>query len=108
MPTLTCGFRPVGLTSRICRSQNPLGNRVLTMISVWLGAKRRADSPRFDMVAGEASLGFGRASHATQQGFSAGAHRRAWRAIVEPAAICFRGFWDPWVGRNPLLNPAAV
>jgi hypothetical protein len=29
-------------------------------------AKRRADSPRFDMLAGEASLGFGRASHATQ------------------------------------------
>jgi hypothetical protein len=28
----------VGLASRICRSQNPLGNRVLTMVSVWLGA----------------------------------------------------------------------
>jgi hypothetical protein len=36
------------------------------MIGVWLVAKRRADSPRFDMLAGEASLGFGRASHATQ------------------------------------------
>ena len=35
------------------------------MISVWLEAKGRADSPRFDMLAGEASLGFGRASHAT-------------------------------------------
>src|ERR1700738_1278509 len=78
------------------------------MISVWLGAKRRADSPRFDMLAGEASLGFGRASHATQQGCSAGAPRRAWRAIVEPAAICFRRIWDACVERIPPMNPAGV
>src|ERR1700730_8098530 len=101
MPTWTCGPRPVGLTSRICRSQNPLGNRVLTMISVWLEAKRRADSPRFDMLAGEAGLGFGRASHATHQGFSAGAYRRAVRAAVEPAAICSRRLWDTCVERIP-------
>lgn len=44
----------------------PFGNGVLTKISVWLGAKRRAYSPRFDMLAGEASPGFGRASHVTE------------------------------------------
>jgi hypothetical protein len=44
----------------------PRGNSALTMISVWLGRYGRADSPRFDMLAGEAGLGFGRASHATQ------------------------------------------
>src|SRR5260370_40314595 len=44
----------------------PFGNRVLTMISVWLGAKGRVDSPRFDMLAGEAGPGFGRASHVTE------------------------------------------
>jgi hypothetical protein len=37
----------------------PFGNRALTMVSVWLEAKRRADSPRFDMLAGDAGLGFG-------------------------------------------------
>jgi len=36
------------------------------MISVWLEAKGRADSPRFDMLAGEAGPGFGRASHVTE------------------------------------------
>src|SRR3984893_4892089 len=108
MPTLTCGPRPGCLTSPICRSPNPLGNRVLTMISVWLGAKRRADSPRFDMLAGDAGLGFGRASHATRQGFSAGTYRRAFRAAVEPAAICCRRVWDTCVERIPLMNPADV
>ena len=44
----------------------PRGNSALTMISVWLGSYGRADSPRFDMLAGDAGLGFGRASHATQ------------------------------------------
>jgi hypothetical protein len=44
----------------------PFGNRVLTMISVWLEAKGRADSPRFDILAGEAGPGFGRASHVTE------------------------------------------
>jgi hypothetical protein len=42
------------------------GNSALTMISVWLASYGRADSPRFDMLAGDAGLGFGRASHATQ------------------------------------------
>ena len=36
------------------------------MISVWLGAKGRVDSPRFDMLAGEAGPGFGRASQVTE------------------------------------------
>jgi hypothetical protein len=44
----------------------PFGNRVLTTISVWLEAKGRADSPRFDMLAGEAGPGFVRASHVTE------------------------------------------
>jgi hypothetical protein len=44
----------------------PRGNSALTIISVWLGSYGRADSPRFDMLAGDAGLGFGRASHATQ------------------------------------------
>jgi hypothetical protein len=44
----------------------PRGNSALTMISVWLGSYGRADSPCFDMLAGDAGLGFGRASHATQ------------------------------------------
>jgi hypothetical protein len=39
------------------------------------------------MLAGEASLGFGRASHVTHQGFSVGAYRRAFRAAVKPAAF---------------------
>src|SRR6201999_1300137 len=39
----------------------PRGNSALTMISVWLGSYGRADSPRFDMLAGDAGLGFGRA-----------------------------------------------
>jgi hypothetical protein len=43
-----------------------LGNPVLTVPGVWLVAKRRAESPRFDMLAGDASLGFGRASHPIQ------------------------------------------
>ncbi len=55
----------------------PLGNSALTMISVWLGSGGRADSPRFDMLAGDAGLGFGRASHVTQQGFRAGVWQRA-------------------------------
>ena len=42
------------------------GNSALTMISVWLASYGRADSPRFDMLAGDAGLGFGRASHAAQ------------------------------------------
>jgi hypothetical protein len=42
------------------------------------------------MLAGDASLGFGRASHVTHQGFSVGAYRRGWRAAVEPAANCSR------------------
>src|SRR6267154_1871942 len=62
------------------------GNRPLTMISVWLAGERRADSPRFDMLAGDASLGFGRASHATEQDFSVGAYRRARLVAVETAA----------------------
>ena len=44
----------------------PRGYSALTMISVWLGSYGRAGSPRFDMLAGDAGLGFGRASHATQ------------------------------------------
>src|SRR5882757_4245914 len=46
-------------------SGSALGNLALTMISVWLGAECRAKSPRFDMLAGEAGPGFGRAPHAT-------------------------------------------
>src|ERR1700710_3067326 len=51
------------------------------------------------MLAGEASLGFGRASHATQQGFGAGAYRRARRVAVEP---------DTCVERILPMNPADV
>ncbi len=54
----------------------PFGNRLLTMISVWLGAERRADSPRFDTLAGDAGPGFGRATHATQNKALAQAYRR--------------------------------
>ena len=57
--------------------RNLLGNRLLTMISVWLGAKRRADSPRFDMLAGEAGCGFGGPPMRHRQGSRAGAYRRA-------------------------------
>jgi len=45
--------------------ESPFGNLALTMISVWLGSECRAESPRFDTLAGEAGPGFGRASHAT-------------------------------------------
>jgi hypothetical protein len=54
----------------------PFGNRLLTMISVWLGAARRANSPRFDTLAGDAGSGFGRATHATQNKALAQAYRR--------------------------------
>src|SRR5258707_12095816 len=60
------------------------------------------------MWAGDAAWGFGRASHATQQGFSAGASRRARRTPVEPAAICSRRIWDDCVERILLMNPADV
>jgi hypothetical protein len=60
----------------ISRPKIPFGNRLLTMISVWLGAERRADSPRFDMLAGDAGPGFGRATHATQNKALAQAYRR--------------------------------
>ena len=46
-------------------SESSFGNFALTMISVWLGSECRAKSPRFDMLAGEAGPGFGRAPHAT-------------------------------------------
>src|ERR1700721_3835731 len=78
------------------------------MISVWLVGKGRANSPRFDTLAGDASLGFGRAPHATQQGSCAGAYRRVCRAAVEPAVICSRRIWDTGVERIPLMNPAEV
>jgi hypothetical protein len=48
----------------------PCGNQTLTTISVWLETKRRAESPRFDTLAGEASPGFGRASHVMDHGIS--------------------------------------
>lgn len=70
----------------------PFGNRPLTMISVWLGAQRRADSPRFDTLAGDAGPGFGRATHATQDRALAQANRRGWRAAVEPEANSPGGF----------------
>ena len=54
-----------GLPPPFPPAQIPFSNRSLTMISVWLGAERRADSPRFDTLAGEAGFGFGRATHAT-------------------------------------------
>ena len=63
----------------------PFGNGVLTKISVWLGAKRRAYSPRFDMLAGEAGPGFGRASHVTENRALALAFTAA------PAAFCGTG-----------------
>ena len=53
-------------------SKFPFGNLALTMISVWLGSECRVKSPRFDMLAGEAGPGFGRAPHATDaRGFRA-------------------------------------
>src|SRR5580700_4912436 len=58
------------------------------------------------MLAGDAGLGFGRASHATQQGSGAGAYRAHWRAAMEPAAFCSRR--DTCVERIPLMNPADV
>src|SRR4030088_1091387 len=60
------------------------------------------------MLAGDAGLGFGRASHATQQGFRAGSPRGAGRPPVEPAAICSRRTWDACVERILLMNPADV
>jgi hypothetical protein len=48
-------------------------NVVLTMIGVWLATLNRADSPRFDMLAGDASLAFGPGSHVKEQGSRAGA-----------------------------------
>jgi hypothetical protein len=68
--------RSKGLSRLISSSKIPFGNRLLTMISVWLGAERRADSPRFDMLAGDAGPGFGRATHATQNKALAQAYRR--------------------------------
>src|SRR5580704_4468040 len=78
------------------------------MISVWLGAKRRADSPRFDTLAGDSGPGFGRAPHATQQGSRAGAYRRGLPVAVEPVAICSRRIWDTRVERTLPMNPADV
>ena len=65
-----------GLPRPICRTKLPFGNRLLTTISVWLGLERRADSPRFDTLAGEAGPGFGRATHAIQNKALAQAYRR--------------------------------
>src|ERR1700737_4590129 len=78
------------------------------MCSGWCGAEKRADSPRFDTLAGDARPGFGRAPHATQQGTRAGAYRRVWRGAVEPAATCSRTIWNTCVERIPLMNPADV
>ncbi len=65
------GYRRISRLPKI-----PFGNRPLTMISVWLGTERRAESPRFDMLAGDAGSGFGRATHATQNKALAQAYRR--------------------------------
>src|SRR5476651_1630685 len=78
------------------------------MISVWLEAKRRADSPRFDTLAGDAEPGFGRAPHATQQGTRAGAYRRGLPVAAEPAALGSRRIWDTRVERTLPMNPADV
>ena len=66
-----CGSIPAFPAAKI-----PCGNRLLTMISVWLGAERRVDSPRFDMLAGDAGSGFGRATHAAKNRAFAQAYRR--------------------------------
>src|ERR1700694_4023967 len=60
------------------------------------------------MLAGNAASGFGRASHATQQGFCAGA------LPPRPARACGTGShllpedWDACVERISLMNPADV
>jgi hypothetical protein len=68
-------------------------NVVLTMIGVWLATLNRADSPRFDMLAGDASLAFGPASHVTNkalaQALNAAPDARPW----DRAAICSRRTW---------------
>ena len=48
-------FRPLQEADRPCLLPAKLcfGNRILTLISVWLEAKSRANSPRFDMLTGE-------------------------------------------------------
>ncbi len=68
--------RSTGCRPRFPACKIPFGNRLLTMISVWLGAERRTDSPRFDTLAGDAGSGFGRAPHATQNKAFAQAYRR--------------------------------
>jgi hypothetical protein len=67
-----CGTRQPPRPAAFPGSKFPFGNLALTMISVWLGSECRVKSPRFDMLAGEAGLGFGRAPHATDaRGFRA-------------------------------------
>ena len=65
------------------------------MISVWLGAPKRADSPRFDTLAGDAGPGFGRASHATKNRALALAH------IAAPDARLWNG--QPFEERNLIV-----
>jgi hypothetical protein len=65
-----------GRRVRFAAAKIPFGNRLLTMISVWLGLERRANSPRFDMLTGDAGSGFGRATHATHNKALAQAYRR--------------------------------
>src|ERR1700735_4428931 len=60
------------------------------------------------MLAGDAGLGFGRASHATQNQALALGACRAGCAAAEPAAVCPRTIWDTCVERIPLMNPADV
>ena len=67
-----CGTRQPPRPAAFPASKFPFGNLALTMISVWLGSECRVKSPRFDMLAGEAGPGFGRAPHATDaRGFRA-------------------------------------
>jgi biopolymer transport protein TolQ len=86
---------------------------MLTTIVVWWEAKRRAESPRFDTLAGEASPGFGRASHVMDHGISRRRCCPRFSRGRRADSRCTRSIWlsEDWeigVERTSLMNPADV
>src|ERR1700747_48127 len=60
------------------------------------------------MLAGDSSLGFGPAPHATQQGSRAALTAAAAVRLWSGQSFCSRQIWDTCVERIPLMNPAEV
>ena len=69
------------------------GNLALTKISVWLGAERRVNSPRFDMLAGEAEHGFGLPCD-TRKALALALIAAPDARLSNRQPFCFRRIWD--------------